>query len=301
MTKFKCGFVTIVGRPNVGKSTLLNSLLEQKISIISKVPQTTRFIIRGILNLGQAQIIFVDTPGIHLFKHTLSSELNSLSFSSLEDIELILYVIDSAREPKREEEKIMDTLVKKRIPLIMALNKIDRSKKYISDYIDMWQEKSKHKRTSPLKYYLPISARRGTNLDKLKKLILEFLPLSRPFYDKDTVTDFPLSYRVADLIREKVYTLLREELPHNVAVEVEEIIQEEKLVKIQANILVSKKSQKPIVIGANANTIKEIGILARADLETLFGKKVFLELWVKLEPNWQDKPRILRELGYTGL
>jgi len=300
MAEFKSGFVTIVGRPNVGKSTLLNSLLKQKVSIVSKVPQTTRYIIRGILNLRGNQIIFVDTPGIHLYKYRLSSQLNILALNCLDDVEVILYVADCARQPQKEEEKIMANLVRKKAPIIMVLNKIDKSKKYMGDYIEMWKEKA-HGGIEPVKYFLPASSLRGDNLDKLQELILEFLPSSPPFYDKDTVTDFPLTYRVADIVREKICCLLKEELPHSLAVEVEEINEADTLVTISANILIAKKSQKPIVIGEKGSMIKEIGTLARGDLEAIFGKKVFLQLWVKLEKDWQNKPRILRELGYTGI
>jgi GTP-binding protein Era len=299
MSKFKCGFVSILGRPNVGKSTLLNNLLGQKVSIISKVPQTTRYIIRAILNKKDVQIVFVDTPGIHIFKDTLSSQLNTLSLGALEGVEVILYVVDCTRPPHREEEKIMNTLVRQKIPLVMALNKIDKSKKYAGDYIQLWQQKSK--KESCLEYFIPISGLRGRNLDKLIDAIVEFLPESEPFYDKDTLTDFPLIYRVSDIIREKLCRLLKDELPHNLAVEVGDINQTDTLVKVYATILAAKKSQKLIVVGEKGSMIKEIGTQSRRDLEALFNKKVFLDLWVKIEKDWFNKTRILRELGYTGI
>ena len=300
MKKIKCGFVTIVGRPNSGKSTLMNNLLGQKISIVSRVPQTTRYIIRGILNLKDAQIVFVDTPGIHIYKHKLSSELNSMAFNSLDSVELILYVVDVGRCPREEETRIMKDLVLRETPVIMALNKTDVSNKFVNEYIEMWRELSQNKQ-GPLKYFLPISALKGHNLDSLLKSILEFLPKSEPFYEKDAVTDFPLNYRVSDIIREKICLLLKEELPHNMAVEIEDIQQEDNITKIMANILVAKKSQKPIVIGEKGSMIKEIGTLSRKELEGVFSKKVFLQLWVKLKKDWQDSPRILKELGYSGL
>ncbi|MBN2120579.1 MAG: GTPase Era [Candidatus Omnitrophica bacterium] len=300
MRKFKCGFVSIVGRPNVGKSTLLNSLLKEKVSIISKVPQTTRYIIRGILNLKSTQIVFVDTPGIHLFKDRLTSSLNILALNALKDVEVILYVTDSTRPPHKEEEKIMNSLALRKTPLIMALNKIDKSEKYIPDYIEMWQRKTGGKKGS-LKYFIPISALKGTGLDKIQEVIVESLPQSPPFYEKDTITDFPIFYRVSDVIREKICSLLKEELPHNIAVEVESIDNQGSLVKVQARILIAKKSHKLIVIGRRGSMIKEIGTLARKDLEDMFGKKVFLDLWVKLEKDWYNKPRVLKELGYTGI
>jgi len=299
MSKFKSGFAVILGRPNVGKSTLLNTLLKQKVSIISNVPQTTRYVIRGVLNLNQAQIVFVDTPGIHLFRGKLFSNLNELTFKSLKDIELVLYLVDVSRPPFKEEDLIMNNLVKKKIPMIMALNKIDISKKYIGNYIEMWKEKTKGK-LLPLKYFIPISALRGDNLNKLLDLMIELLPEGLPYYDKENITDFPLSYRAADIIREKICLFLKEEIPHNTAVLVGEINEEENIVKILANILVSKPSQKKIIIGQEGSMIKKIGTSARKDLELLFSKKVFLELWVKVEKDWQNKPRVLKELGYLN-
>ena len=299
MGKFKSGFVTIAGRPNVGKSTLLNALLKQKVSIISKVPQTTRYLIRGILNLEDAQIIFVDTPGIHLFRGKLFSSLNELAFQSLEGVELVLYVVDVSRPPFREEEIVMNNLALQKIPLIMALNKIDLSREYLNEYIEIWKRKT-NQRLFPLKYFLPISALRGDNLNKLIDLIVELLPRGEPYYDNKTLTDFPLPYRVADVIREKVCLLLKEELPHSTAVVIEEIDEKEDLVKILGSILVSRVSQKKIIIGEKARMIKEIGTQARKDLEIIFSKKVFLELWVKVEKDWQDRPRILKELGYLN-
>lgn len=300
MKAFKCGFVSIIGRPNSGKSTLLNSLLKQKVSIISKMPQTTRYVIRAVLNLDQAQIVFVDTPGIHLFKDTLASELNSLALGALEGVEAVLYVVDCTRIPHREEEKIMNVLTKQKMPIIMALNKIDKSRKYAGHYLEMWRKKAKDKKTS-LEYFIPISGLKEKNLDKIIDSILEILPESEPFYDKDTLTDFPLTYRVADVIREKLCRAFKEEVPHNLAVEVNDINQGKRLVKVRATILTAKKSQKLIVVGDKGGMIKDIGTKAREDLEDLFNRKVFLDLFVKVEKDWYNKTRILQELGYSGI
>ena len=302
MKGFKCGFVSIVGRPNAGKSTLLNSLLKEKVSIISTMPQTTRYTIRGILNLSKAQIVFVDTPGIHLFNDTLAAELNALALSALEGVEAVLYVVDCTRVPAKEEEKIMQALLRQsqKAPVIMALNKIDKSKKHAGDYIEMWHRKAKSGK-GPLEYFIPVSGLKGKNLNELIDALLEVLPESEPFYDKDTVTDFPLTYRVADIIREKLCRAFKEEVPHNLAVEVSEIDDGETMTKVQATILAAKQSQKLIVVGKKGSMIKEIGSQARKDLEELFGKKVFLGLWVKVEKDWYNKTRVLRELGYTGI
>jgi GTP-binding protein Era len=264
------------------------------------MPQTTRYVIRAVLNLDKAQIVFVDTPGIHLFKHALASGLNALALSALEGVEAVLYVVDCTRIPEREEEKIMNVLTRQKTPIIMALNKIDKSRKYAGHYIEMWRRKSKNDKTS-LEYFIPISGLKEKNLDKIIDSILEVLPESEPFYDKDTLTDFPLTYRVADIVREKLCRAFREEVPHNLAVEVNDISQGKTLVKVHATILAAKKSQKLIVVGDKGSMIKDIGTKAREDLEDLFGKKVFLDLWVKVEKDWYNKTRVLRELGYTGI
>ncbi|RKY33599.1 MAG: GTPase Era [Candidatus Omnitrophota bacterium] len=296
---FKSGFVAILGRPNVGKSTLLNTLLGGKVSIVSSIPQTTRHQIRGVLNLENAQIIFVDTPGIHSFKKELATHLNVVAKRSTQEVELLLYVVDVSRSVGKEEEVIMNFLSSQDTQMIMVLNKIDISKDFLNQYIERWQKLIKAKGKEDLvKYYIPISAKKGTNLDRLKEAIVELLPFHPPFYDRETLTDFPLKLRVQDTIREKLFLNLKEELPHSVAVEVEEVERKENIVYIKANIYVNRDSQKKILIGKEGRFIKEVGKLAREELEVLFGKKVYLELEVKVLRNWQKKPRILKELGY---
>jgi GTPase len=230
----------------------------------------------------------------------LSSVLNILAFSSLKGVECILYVVDCSRSPQQEENKIMQALQNQKTPLIMVLNKIDKSKRYLNDYIDLWKEKT-HRKIDPVKYFVPVSALTGKNIPELIHSVLGLLPEGEPFYSGKGKTDFPLFYRVTDLIREKLCLLLKEELPYKTAVEVTKIDTESKVAHIYANILVSEKSHKSIVIGQKGEKIKEIGLQARKDLEILLKKKVFLKTWVRIEKDWQDKPRILRELGYTGL
>lgn len=297
--KFKSGFITIIGRPNVGKSTLLNTLLDQKISIVSSVPQTTRFQLRGILNEENTQLVFVDTPGIHLFKEKFSYHLNKVSLASLEDIDLILYVVDVNRRPGKEEEKIIDIVAKQKSQVIMALNKVDLGKKYISSYIELWREKiGMIKKTDPLEYYIPTSALTKINIEKLKSAILELIPEGKPFYDKDTLTDFPDKYRAGDIIREKIFIKTKQEIPHAVAVEVKEIQKKERSVYVLAHIYIQRDSQKKIIIGKDGKLLKEVGKEARRDLEGIYKKKVYLELWVKTEKDWQSNPRVLQDLGY---
>ncbi|MCF7916234.1 MAG: GTPase Era [Candidatus Omnitrophica bacterium] len=296
---FKSGFITIMGRPNVGKSTLLNTLLEQKISIVSSVPQTTRFQLRGILNEKNTQLVFVDTPGIHLFKEKFSYHLNKVSLASLEGIDLILYVVDVNRRPGKEEEKIIDIIAKQKSKVIMVLNKVDLGKKYMSSYIELWQEKIEMiKKLDSLEYYIPTSALTKINIEQLKSAILELIPEGKPFYDKDALTDFPDKYRAGDIIREKIFLKTKQEIPHAVAVEVKEIQKKERSVYILAHIYIQRDSQKKIIIGKDGTLLKEIGTEARRELEDMYKKKVFLDLWVKTEKDWQSNPRLLQDLGY---
>jgi len=297
--KIKSGFIAILGRPNAGKSTLLNALLQEKISIVSPVPQTTRFQLRGILQSEDAQLVFVDTPGIHLFKGKLSHHLNKVSLASLEGIDLILYVVDVSRRPGEEEKKIMDIMVRQKAKVIMALNKIDLSKKLIDLYIDLWREKVEQiNKANPLAYYIPVSAKEEINTEKIKTALKELAPQGKPLYDESTLTDFPKRYRAADIIREKIFLKTQEEIPHSVAVEVKEIQEKERSVYVLASVYTRKDSQKKIIIGQGGKLIKEVGKDARRDLENIYKKKVYLELWVKTERDWQENRRILQDLGY---
>ncbi len=301
MQKKKCGFVAILGRPNVGKSTLLNALLKEKISIVSSVPQTTRFRIRGILNLENAQIIFIDTPGLHLFKDDLALYLNNIAKKSVEDTDLILYLVDVTRSIGNEEMVIMNFLLNyNHLPMIMGLNKIDLGTDFLHHYIERWEALLKEKKKeNPVKFYIPLSAKKGKNLDKLTEAIINLLPeRDFLFYPEKETTDFPLSFRISEIIREKLLLFLKEELPHSCAVIVEEMEEKENIVYIYASILVNRTSQKKIIIGKGGSFIKKIGTEARKDLELLLKRKVYLELYVKVIKDWQKRPRILKEIGY---
>ena len=296
---FKSGFVAILGRPNVGKSTLLNALLGSKISIVSDIPQTTRYQIKGILNLKNAQIVFVDTPGMHSFKDSLTSYLNIVAKRALEGCDLILYVVDVSRPVGIEEKNLMNIIGGQNIKTFMVLNKIDLGTKFFNDYIDLWNKKAEEKdRTGQLLYFIPVSAKTDKNIDKLKDALIENLPNAEPYYDKESSTDFPLKFRIADIIREKLFLNLKEELPHSLAVEVQKIEYRGKLIYIKVNIFVKRDSQKVIVIGRSGNMLKEIGKLSRMEIEDIYKKKVFLDIWVKVLKDWHQKPRILQELGY---
>ncbi len=289
----------MLGRPNVGKSTLLNALIENKVSIISPIPQTTRHQIKGILNLENAQIVFVDTPGIHSFQDKLASHLNVVAKRAIEGCDLIIYVVDLSRRPGEEEEQLMRIISNQRIKTIMVLNKIDLGKKFFNDYIDLWKrEITESKVKDPILYYIPLSAKTGKDIDKLKDSIIDNLPQSHPYYDTDTLTDFPIKFRIADIIREKLFLGLKEEVPHSVAVEVEEIREKKKIVSVKVNIYVKRTSQKRIVVGKGGIVLKTVGSLSRLEIEKIYNRKVFLDIWVKVLEDWQDKPRILKELGY---
>ena len=295
--KFKSGFVTILGRPNVGKSTLLNALVDNKVSIISPIPQTTRHQVKGILNLKNAQIVFVDTPGIHSFEDKLAAHLNTVAKRALDGCDLVIYVVDISRRPGKEEEELMRIITGQKVKTIMVLNKVDLGLKYLNTYIDLWAERIEGKR-NPLIYYIPLSAKTGKDVDKLRESILDNLPESHPYYDTNCLTDFPLKFQIADIIREKLFLQLKKELPHSIAVEIDEINDKKKVVSIRANIYVKRNSQKRIVIGKAGVVLKEVGSRSRAEIEKIYNKKVFLDIWVKVLGNWQDKPRILEELGY---
>lgn len=297
---FKSGFVVIIGRPNVGKSTLLNALLGSKISIVSPVPQTTRYNIKGILNLANAQIVFVDPPGIHSFKDDLVRHLNTLAKQALEGCDLVVYLVDTSRPVGREEEAVVDILLKQEAKVIIALNKCDLGKKFLNDYINLWQDKQKAagSRRDSLIYYLPLSAKTLKNVDALKDIIVENLPVGPAFYDQDTVTDFPLKFRVADIIREKLFLNLQDELPHSLAVEVESIEDKKKVIYVKAAVYVNRVSQRKIIIGQNGEGLKKVGAAARQEIEKIYNKKVYLDIWVKIIADWQARPRILQELGY---
>lgn len=289
----------MLGRPNVGKSTLLNALIENKVSIISPIPQTTRHQIKGILNLENAQIVFVDTPGIHSFQDKLASHLNVVAKRAIEGCDLIIYVVDLSRRPGKEEEQLMRIISNQRIKTIMVLNKIDLGKKFFNDYIDLWKrETTESKVKDPILYYIPLSAKTGKDIDKLKDSIIDNLPQSHPYYDTNTLTDFPIKFRIADIIREKLFLGLKEEVPHSVAVEVEEIREKKKIVSVKVNIYVKRTSQKRIVVGKGGIVLKTVGSLSRPEIEKIYNRKVFLDIWVKVLEDWQDKPRILKELGY---
>ncbi len=289
----KSGYVAIVGRPNVGKSTLLNHLVGQKISITSRRPQTTRHRIHGIRTTAEGQAVFVDTPGIHASeKRATNRYLNKAA--ALADVDVVLWLIDRpAWLP--EDELVLQRIQGAGVPVILVINKIDRleDKDVLLPFL---QEASGRHEFAAM---IPLSALRGANLDVLDRTIMELLPEGEPIFPEDQVTDRSLRFMAAEIIREKLLRALGQEVPHALTVEIEEYKQEEGLTRIRALILVERTGQKAIVIGKNGEVMKKVGERARHDLERLLEGKVFLQLWVKVKEGWSDDERALRSLGYV--
>lgn len=300
MKGFRCGIVSIVGRPNVGKSTLLNRIVEEKVAIVSNVPQTTRTQIRGIYNDERGQIIFIDTPGLRLGKDKLDRFLIKASFSTLQDVDCVIHLTDVTEPTGKEEEEVVSRLKTLDVPVILGLNKVDLKPKYIHEYIGLW-EKSKGVPAAEIKKFtiLPLSGKEGINVDKLLEILFAALPEGPALYPQDTVADVPQKTVIADIIREKLFHVMREEIPHSLAVVVEDILpRRRKVLHISAAILVERESQKEIVIGKKGSVLKKVGTLARQELEDLLEKKIFLELFVKARKKWRDDVSLLQEMGY---
>jgi len=292
---FRSGFVSLIGRPNVGKSTLLNLLLGQKIAIISPKPQTTRNRILGIKNLPAGQIIFLDTPGIHRSGNLLNQSMVRTALATLQEVDVVCLLIEAHSPGHEENDWILENLQKVRKPVFLAINKIDLiPKENLLPIIERFSQKR------AFEQILPISAVLGDGVDILLRELLKVLPEGPRLFPEDMVTDLPERFLAAELIREKVFHLTREEIPYATAVAIEEFKEREEknLVVIRATIQVERETQKGILIGEKGRRLKEIGRLAREEMEALLGVRVFLELWVKVEKNWRDDPRALRRLGF---
>jgi GTP-binding protein Era len=297
----KCGFVSIIGRPNTGKSTLLNQLVGEKVAIVSPVPQTTRTSVRGIFTDERGQIVFVDTPGWHSGRDGLDRFMNRSSQNSLDGVDVVIYTVDTSRPVGEEEHQIVTRLKSVKVPVVMALNKIDLKGEFIHQYISLWEE-AKGKKIDEITNFvmIPLSGRDGIQTDKLIEILFEFLSVGPFFYEPDIVSDTPQRQLVGDIIREKLFLLTREELPHSIAVVVEELRPVKgKTTRIRAVIYVERDSQKEIVIGAKGQMLKKVGTMARVDLEALLETKVFIELHVKSQKNWRDDQSMLADMGYA--
>jgi GTP-binding protein Era len=292
----RCGYVAIVGRPNVGKSTLLNGLLGEKLSIVSPRPQTTRHRILGIDSRDDAQIIYVDTPGLHRgARKALNRAMNRAAAASLQDADAVLFVVEAMRwEP--EDADVLERVVACRRPAVAIVNKIDRIKPRtrLLPYVSQLSTRA------DFAAVVPVSARRGENLDRVRGLLLEHLPEGPPLYETDRLSDRPEAFRYAEIVREKLMTRLRDELPYGVTVEIERIEDDGDLRRVAAVIWIERESQKAIVIGRGGRQLKECGSQARRELERIAGRRVHLELWVRVRENWADSDRELRRLGLDG-
>jgi GTP-binding protein Era len=300
--KLKSGMVAIVGRPNVGKSTLLNAILGEKVSIVSQVPQTTRNQIRGIYTDERGQIVFIDTPGMHKAKDKLDKYMDRASSSSIDSVDAVIHLVDASEKTGTEEKYVVSRLNKCGKPIIVGLNKIDITKgKFVPEYIKLWEEIRGCPITEMKDITLfPLSALKGTNVKKLIGMLFEQMPQGPFLYPQETLTDFPKRMAMADLVREKLFRLMREEVPHSIAVVIEGVQPKRgKVLHIRAAILVERESQKEIVIGRGGAVLKQVGTQARQDLEELVGQKVFLELFVKAASRWREDYSALEEMGYV--
>ncbi|MBF0753272.1 MULTISPECIES: GTPase Era [Jeotgalicoccus] len=292
---FKSGFVSIIGRPNVGKSTFMNKVLGQKVAIMSDKPQTTRNKIQGVYTKDNAQMIFIDTPGIHKPKHQLGEHMMKVARNTLRETEVILFIINAAEEIGRGDEFIIDMLKNTKTPIILVLNKID-----LIHPDDLIKQIEVYKDKLDFSDVVPISALQGNNIDRLLSVIESHLPEGPMYYPEDRITDHPEHFIVSELIREKALHKLSQELPHAIGVEVLKMKGDDEggKVKVEALIYVERESQKGMVIGKGGKMLKEIGREARMDIENLLGSKVYLELWVKVQKDWRNKPTFIRSLGY---
>jgi GTP-binding protein Era len=294
---FKSGFVSILGRPNAGKSTLLNALIGQKVAIVADKPQTTRTSIQGVLTLPEAQIVFLDTPGIHKADTPLNKRLMNAVRASLDQRDLLLFVADAARPFEEEDRRAVDLARKAETPVVLVLNKVDlvREKALLLPLIE------RYKAAYEFVEFVPVSASKGAGLDELRRVILERLPEGPAYFPEDYVTDQPERFLAAELVREQVLLATRKEVPHAVAVAVDRWEETPKITRIYATIRVEREGQKPIVIGAGGAMLKRIGTLARIEMEKLFGVKIFLDLHVRVQPAWREQRAFLDALDWRTM
>lgn len=295
MTEHKSGFVSIIGRPNVGKSTFMNRVIGHKIAIMSDKAQTTRNKIRGVMTREDAQIIFLDTPGIHKPKHKLGDYMMRVAKNTLSEIDAIMFMVNVNEDIGRGDEYIMEMLKNVKTPVFLVLNKIDLV------HPDALMPKiEKYKTYMDFTEIVPISALEGLNVDHFIDVLKDYLHEGPKYYHDDQISDHPEQFVVGEIIREKILHLTSEEIPHAIGVNVDRMIKEsEERVRIEATIFVERDSQKGIVIGKGGKKLKEVGKRARRDIEMLLGSKVYLELWVKVQKDWRNKVNFIRQMGYV--
>lgn len=293
---YKSGFIALIGRPNVGKSTLLNYIVGQKVAIMSNVAQTTRNKIQGIYTSKDAQIIFIDTPGIHKPATMLGDFMERSTLSALDEVDAIVYVVSATEKRGPGDNFIIERLKQVQQPIYLVVNKIDQvHPNDLPGIVDQY------KGALPFKGIIPVSALQGNNVNELINELVAGLPNGPQYYPADQISDHPERFVIAEMIREKVFMLTRDEVPHSVAVDVTSIQREDaEHVHISANIVVERPGQKGIIIGKKGQMLKKIGTLARQDIERLLGDRVFLQLWVKVVPKWRDKSAMLKDYGYRN-
>lgn len=292
--EFHSGFVALIGRPNVGKSTLLNYIVGQKVAIMSNVAQTTRNKIQGIYTTKNAQIVFIDTPGVHKPKTKLGDFMERSTMSALSEVDAVLYVVAADEKRGPGDDFIINHLKDINQPIYLVVNKIDTvNPNELPDIV------AQYKYALPFKDIVPVSALQGNNVNTLMNELVQELPVGPQYYPDDQISDHPERFVIAEMIREKVFQLTREEVPHSVAIDVTSIKREDNdTVHISANIIVERPGQKGIIIGKKGQMLKKIGQLARQDIEHLLGDHVYLQLWVKVVPGWRDKSAMLKDYGY---
>ena len=290
----KSGFVAIVGRPNAGKSTLLNKILKHKVSIVTPKAQTTRNKVEGIYSDDDSQIIFIDTPGIHKPQNKLGEQLNKMAFSSTKDVELTLLMVDASKDFGTGDSFLIDRLKTNSSPIMLVLNKIDLiSKSKLIEVANMWSKQHNFDKI------IPISSLNGENVDRLLDEIKKYLPNGPQYYPKEMISSYPERFIISEIIREKIILFTEEEIPHSVAVIIESMKKERNSIfRIMATIIVDKQSKKGIIIGKQGSMLKRIGINARKDIEDLLGIKIMLETFVRVEEKWRDNINNLKEFGY---
>jgi GTP-binding protein Era len=291
---YKSGFATLIGRPNVGKSTLMNYLIGQKVAITSNKPQTTRNRIQTVLTRPEGQIVFVDTPGIHKAKNKLGEYMVNIARHSLDDVDAALWLVEPSTFIGAGERHIMEQLKKINTPVVLVINKIDMVKREeILTCIDAYRKEY------DFAEIVPVSARSGENTEELIRVLLQYLPYGPQFYDEDTITDQPERQIVAELIREKALHCLEDEIPHGIAVAIDRMKMQNKVMHIDATVICERDSHKGIIIGKQGVMLKKIGSTARYEIEKMLGCKANLKLWVKVQKNWRDSDFLMKNFGYT--
>lgn len=291
---YKSGFVTLIGRPNVGKSTLMNYLIGQKVAITSNKPQTTRNRIQTVLTTDEGQIVFVDTPGIHKAKNKLGEYMVNVAERTLNEVDVVLWLVEPSTFIGAGEKHIVEQLGRVKTPVVLVINKVDMVKKEeVLTFIDAYRK------IYDFAEIVPVSARSGENTEELVKVIMKYLPYGPQFYDEDTITDQPERQIVAELIREKALHALNDEIPHGIAVAIDSMKYRKKIVDIDATIICERDSHKGIIIGKQGAMLKKIGSTARFEIERMLDLKVNLKLWVKVKKDWRDSDFLIKNFGYT--